>query len=141
MRIRHPARRVGGAALAGAVVLAGSVPALAQEPGRLPETPVFIEASDYDACGANGVVAGLDPAGDGFLAVRSGPGARRPELDRLYNGEGVYVCAEKGSWLGIVYTRNGRDCNVTSPWPVSQPYTGPCRSGWVHKNWIEITAG
>ena len=132
------ARRMG---LAAAMLIAAASPAFAQEPGRLPKTPVVIEASDYDACPSNAVVAGLDPAGDGFLAVRSGPGPRNPELDRLHNGEAVFVCAERGSWLGVVYTRQGGNCNVSSPWPVSQPYTGPCRSGWVHRNWIRITAG
>ncbi len=118
-----------------------TMPASAQEPGRLPRIPIPIEASDTDACGANGVVHGLDPAGDGFLSVRTSPGSKHRELDRLYNGQAVFICANKGSWLGIVYTKEFRECNVTSPWPASQPYTGPCRSGWVHQNWIRVTAG
>lgn len=113
----------------------------AQEPGKRPRVPVVIEASSFDACGGNGVIAGLDPSGDGFLAVRSGPGTKHPEIDRLYNGEEVYLCVEAGRWIGIVYTRMHRDCNVTSPWLATQPYTGPCRSGWVHRNWVRLYAG
>lgn len=135
---------MGGAirfALAAGILSLSIAHACAQEPGRLPSTPILIEASDMDACGSNGVVHGLDPAGDGFLSVRASPGSKHRELDRLHNGEAVFICAARGSWLGIVYTRRGGDCNVMSPWPVSQPYTGPCRSGWVHRNWIRATAG
>jgi hypothetical protein len=32
-------------------------------------------------------------------------------------------------------------CNVMTAWPKSLPYTGPCRSGWVHSHWIEGVAG
>jgi hypothetical protein len=126
--------------LAAAVV--SVTPALSQEPGKRPRVPVVIGGNyDWDACGGSGVIAGLDPAGDGFLAVRSGPGAKHAELDRLYNGEEVYLCADSGRWIGIVYTRRGRSCNVSSPWPVRQAYTGPCKSGWVHQNWVRQTAG
>jgi hypothetical protein len=30
---------------------------------------------------------------------------------------------------------------VSTPWPRSRPYNGPCRSGWVHKRWVELFAG
>lgn len=129
--------------IAGLAAAASSAsPALSDEPGRRPQVPLIL-GDNYvlDACAGNGVIAGLDPAGDGFLAVRSGPGTGHAELDRLYNGEGVYLCGESGRWIAIVYTRRGGNCNVTSPWPIRQAYTGPCRSGWVHRNWVRQTAG
>jgi len=107
-----------------------------------PAVPVMITANeDGDAC-ANGVVHGLDPRGDGFLAVKAGPGLGYKRIDKLYNGEQVYLCGFKGDWFAIVYTKqgDGSACNVTKPWPRSMPYTGPCRSGWVHRRWIEVTA-
>jgi hypothetical protein len=107
-----------------------------------PEVPVQIPSyPDRDACGSNGVVTGLDPNGDGFLAVKSGPGGRYQRIDKLFNGEQVYLCAEVGDWLGIVYSKERQDCNVMTSWPKSLPYTGPCRSGWVHKHWVEGFAG
>jgi DNA-binding beta-propeller fold protein YncE len=133
--------RLSGLVVATSLSLICAAPALAQEPGRLPATPIAIEAGDMDACPSNAVVQGLDPAGDGFLSVRSSPGSKNPELDRLHEGDPVFVCTERGDWLGVVYTRAGRECGVTSPWSASQVYTGPCRSGWVHRNWISITAG
>jgi hypothetical protein len=107
-----------------------------------PHVPVVIQGDlQIDPC-SNGVVVGLNPHGDGFLSVRSGPGTRYRELGRLYNGQQVYICAERGAWLGIVFERPWRTgCNVTTPWPETQPYTGPCRSGWVHRRWVKLWAG
>lgn len=124
-------------ALAAAVMVAP----VAAEPGPRPAVPVIIEASDLDPC-SNGVVVGLNPRGDGFLAVRSGPSTRYRELDRLYNGDQVYMCGRRGDWIAIVYERPWRtNCNVMTAWPVTLPYTGPCRSGWAHRRWIRLWAG
>jgi len=129
-------------AVTAAAVLATASYSHGQEPGRRPEVPIVIQGDPtFDACGANGVVEGLDPSGDGFLAVRSGPGTKYAEIDRLYNGNQVYLCAEKGKWLGIVYSKQRQDCNVTTAWVTTQPYTGPCKSGWVHRNWVRLWAG
>ena len=126
-------------------VAIGSVAQANDEPGRLPEVPVVIqevsEDNDGDACGANGVIEGLDPSGDGFLAVRSGPSSKFREIDRLYNGEEVYLCTQKGRWIGIVYSKRANQCNVSTGWRATVPYTGPCKSGWVHANWVRAFAG
>jgi hypothetical protein len=67
-----------------------------------PEVPVVIHASgDYDACG-NGIVRGLDPNGDGWLAVKSAPSLNSRRIDKLYNGAQVYLCGRVGDWLGVV---------------------------------------
>ena len=129
-------------ALIGIASLAFAIQAQAQEPGERPRVPIVIGGNyDWDACGGTGVVEGLDPAGDGFLAVRSGPGTKYAEIDRLYNGEELYICDQKGKWIGVVYTRRGQNCDVMSPWPARQAYTGPCKSGWAHQNWIRLIAG
>jgi len=104
------------------------------------DVPVIIKASDLDPC-SNGIVVGLDPRGDGFLAVKSGPGLRYRRVDKLFNGEKVYVCGRRGDWLAIVYSRRNSGCGVTSPWVRTLPYTGPCAVGWAHRRWIEIWAG
>ena len=104
--------------------------------------PVIVgKVPEYDACGSNGVVKGLDPHGDGFLAVRSGPGSQYQMLDKLLEGQAVFVCDDRGQWLGVVYTRGNQDCGVDSALDRPKPYSGPCFSGWVYRNWITITAG
>jgi hypothetical protein len=41
------------------------------------DVPILIGGNDkLDACGSTGEVVGLDPKGDGFLSVQSGPGGR-----------------------------------------------------------------
>jgi hypothetical protein len=107
-------------------VLIMSATAVGQEAHIRLQAPVIIQASDNsDACVSDGIVHGLDPSGDGFLAVKAGPGLRYNRIDKLYNGQQVYLCVEAGDWFGIVYTKARQDCNVSTPWPRSLPYTGP----------------
>jgi hypothetical protein len=107
--------------------------------------PVIVGGEqDYDACGSSGTVEGLNPHGDGFLAVKAGPGLNFERIDKLYNGMQVYICGEQGDWFAIVYSRTGswsERCNVSTPWPRAMPYTGSCRSGWVHRRWVGSLAG
>ena len=105
-----------------------------------PEIPVTIEASDYMSC-SPGVITGLDPHGDGFLAVKAGPRIESRRLDKLFNGQQVYICERRGDWVGVVYPLD-RKCGVGFEGrKVTDVYSGPCSSGWVHKNWIQQTAG
>jgi hypothetical protein len=119
----------------------GFTSALAQQPARI-DAPIVIGGNaDFDACGSTGQVVGLNPRGDGFLSVQSGPGGRPyREIDRVFNGNQVYICGEVGPWLAVVYPA-GRDCGVGTPWPIRQPYTGPCRYGWIHSRYVRVIAG
>lgn len=98
---------------------------------------------ESDACPSQGQVARLDPAGDNFLSVRVGPGSKHRERDRLGPGALMTICEERGTWLGIVYPAAGSDvdCGVASPQVPRAPYRGPCRSGWVHRSFVEVVAG
>jgi hypothetical protein len=87
-----------GAAIALALILAP--PAVAQQL----DVPVRIPASDGQmATCASSVVAGLDPNGDGFLAIRSGPGAEFRKIGVLHNGDLVHTCDAHGDWIGIQF--------------------------------------
>ena len=100
------------------IVICVASSARGQEARIRPQISVIIQGSDdTDPCG-NGIVHGLDPRGDGFLAVKAGPGLRYPRIDKLYNGEQVYLCGYAGDWVGIVYTKTRQDCNVMTPWPL-----------------------
>jgi len=95
----------------------------------------------YDACGLVGVVRGLDPRGDGFLAVRAGPGSTYAKVDEVYADQLLNVCDDRGKWLGVVYSHESEDCGVSTPWPRPAAYTGPCRSGWVYRTYVKDFAG
>ena len=97
--------------------------------------------ADLDACGATGDVHNLNPDGDNFLAVRSGPGTQFEMIDKLHTGDGLYICDGHGSWIGIVYDKRDLDCEVGSPIPARQPYAGKCLSGWVHEKYVRHLAG
>ncbi len=104
--------------------------------------PVIVgQNSGYDACGTVGVVRGLDPHGDGFLAVRAGPASSYAMLDKVYNGYLLYLCDQRGSWLGVVYSHETQDCGVETPWPRAAAYTGPCSWGWVYRKYVADYAG
>ncbi|MEN0040680.1 MAG: integron [Pseudomonadota bacterium] len=108
-----------------------ATPAIAQ--------PVMVGGeSDYDACGSVGKVVGLNPNGDNYLSVRAEASSKGRELDRLGPETNVFMCDQRGRWIGVVY---GSGCGVGSPIPQRKAYNGPCRSGWVFKKYIQLIAG
>jgi hypothetical protein len=122
-------------------IVAGNVSAASARIG----VPIMIGGvKNLDAC-SNGKVTGLDPKGDGFLSVRSGPGGwPYREIDRLFNGHDVHLCGARRQWYAIVYHRSPQSlesCGVSTPWQKRRAYRGPCRYGWVHSRYIKVTAG
>ncbi|MEA3013255.1 MAG: hypothetical protein QOD42_1800 [Sphingomonadales bacterium] len=106
---------------------------------QAPRVPVPIsggESDGYPAC-STATIMNLDRA-DAFLAVRAGPSARERELARLRNGDAVFACVRRGNWFGIVFAPPGRGtgCDVDRARRAARAYAGPCRSGWVHYNYI-----
>ncbi|WP_420138006.1 hypothetical protein [Sphingomonas sp.] len=94
---------------------------------------------EQDACSDFVVVSGLDPKGDNYLSVQSGPGGKPyRQLDRVHADQRLLVCEEKGMWLGVVYAKgnDGDGCGVSSPRAQRAVYRGPCRSGWVSKKYV-----
>ncbi|MDY8110791.1 SH3 domain-containing protein [Fulvimarina sp. 2208YS6-2-32] len=83
----------------------------------------FVVLPDREIAGcASSVVAGLDPNGDGFLAVRTGPGTQYRKIGEVYNGEIVGTCDARGAWVAIIH--------------------GPSKKrGWVHGGWLRDLAG
>ncbi|QCW27021.1 integron [Lysobacter enzymogenes] len=106
--------------------------------------PVEVGGSEeWDACGSTGRVRGLKADGDGFLAVRAGPGADYAMLDKLATGAWS-ICGSRGRWTAVVYAPAGADasaCGVSWAIAEAEVYRGPCKSGWVNTAWIEVVAG
>lgn len=119
--------------LPAAILIAMASPAFAQPPRVL--VPIA-GGDDYPAC-STATIMNLR-RGDGFLSVRAGPSARERELARLRNGDAVFACVRRGNWFGIVFERPGRrtGCNVDGARRAARFYAGPCRSGWVHYDYI-----
>ena len=127
-------RCLSSACLTAALAVSAFNPALAQPLG----VPVMERASDgLDTC-ALGQVTGLKADGDGFLAVRSGPGSGHAKLDELHNSDRVWLFDQKGEWIGIVYGVEELSC---SPVETDREVKTDGKKGWVHENWIEVLAG
>ena len=108
-----------------------------------PVVPVqFGAIPDYDACGSQGEVRGLNPKGDNFLAVREGPGADYAKIDEIHEKQWIILCEEIDGWYGIVYDPDDElDCGTGSPIAEQRVYDGPCKSGWVSSKFITMLAG
>ncbi len=103
-----------------------------------PDIPVMVRADgDWDTC-ALGQVSGLNPKGDNFLAVRSGPGSSYKMIDKLHTGDRVWMFDRKGDWIGVAYGAAEIEC---SPIKKDKAYDGPGRPGWVHKKFVTLLAG
>src|SRR5690554_3048463 len=69
--------------------------------GNILDVPIIVEASDGLAATCwSAQVKGLNPKGDGFLAIRSGPGSEYRKIGQVYNGNLVYVVEMRGKWAG-----------------------------------------
>lgn len=111
-----------------------------------PERAVMIgqDGPQFDACGGYGQVTGLNPAGDNYLSVRSLPQAGSAELDRIGPDTGVIMCEAVNGFHGIVYRGEGQDdldCEAGANLDAPEPYSGPCRSGWVSERFVTLIAG
>ncbi len=102
------------------------------------EVPIHEMAGDGQAatCGVS-EIAGLKADGDGFLAVRSGPGGNYRKLAELHNGDRVTEIERRGKWVGIAYGDGKLDqpdlCANAGP---RRRITGQ-GIGWVHGNWVK----
>lgn len=99
---------------------------------------------NMDVCPSLARVVNLSKGPDGFLAVKNAPNLKAVRVDKIYNGQNVFICQESadGKWYGIVYSNVQKlECGVTSPIEKKKEYDGPCKSGWVSKKYIKIFAG
>ncbi|MGD1886048.1 MAG: SH3 domain-containing protein [Cohaesibacteraceae bacterium] len=86
------------------------------------DVPIVADcAADQAACYPTSRVSGMSAHGEGFLAVRSGPGTGYRQIGKLFNNDVVKVISHQGVWHGV-----------------RLPYGG---YGWVHSNWLRHLAG
>ena len=102
------------------------------------DVPIMeIADDDFETC-AFGKVAGLKADGDGFLAVRTGPGTDYSKIDELKNDDEVWLYEQKGKWIGVAYATDNAPCD---PIKEDRPLNVNGKKGWVHENWITVVAG
>ncbi len=133
-RAIRPFAMVGGVGLA----IGGGLSA--QNPSA--KMPVFVGGeAQFDACASYGEVAGLKPTPGNFLALRNRPSTDGKRIAKLASEQKFWICSQNGDWFGVVIAQNGKDCGVSTPRVARQPYTGPCRVGWVFGKYVGVIAG
>ncbi|NKX43287.1 SH3 domain-containing protein [Roseicyclus persicicus] len=98
---------------------------------------VLVLAPSLAAAGdCTGHVVGVRPlsqynhaAGNGFLAVRTGPGTQYPQLGELYLGDEIAVWAREGGWYQV-QCMSGRCLNPL--WGQPNP------NGWVSGRYLSV---
>jgi len=111
------------------------LPLAAQPPLAVPVVGICGDGQTADMFSST--VTGLKANGDGFLAVRSGPGSNYAKIDELHNGDVVFTLLRKGPWHGVIYGARSRTfCRGARQYP-----TPESPQGWVHGNWLKDLAG
>ncbi|MEM9632659.1 MAG: peptidoglycan-binding protein [Pseudomonadota bacterium] len=115
----------------------GAVSSAPEKAATKLDVPILEHGGDGQManCGSS-VVAGLKASGDGYLAVRSGPGTGYRKLDELHNGDVVYAFDRKGDWVGVAYKVQSLECASTTTRPIQYEFMG-----WVHGKWLSDLAG
>ena len=88
--------------------------------------PASVMAQAAEPWEAACIMRHLDPNGDGFLSIRSGPGSGHPEILRVRNGDSMPIDTRKcqGKWcFAESIHKNGQRLNQT---------------GWFHTGWCEM---
>lgn len=97
-------------------------------------------AQGMDACHTNGRLSGQDTIG-----ILDAPNADARRTDGGEPGLIVEICETAvPGWVGIVWKGEGdpeHDCGTGANLPGPKNYDGPCRSGWVPEQNVEVTAG
>lgn len=84
------------------------------------QQPAHTENQQADSTGTLGQVSGLNPQGDGFLAVRAEPNSSSPEVAKLHDGDKVRILQEENGWFQIALPNK----NIR---------------GWSYRKWIKLT--
>jgi hypothetical protein len=117
---------------------AAPAPAAAAIPARPVRVGMGGAERGVDACPSSGRLIGQNP-----IAIREAPAATARESAQGQLGMAVHICEAVDGWQGIVWSPTTPDdnCGVGTNLPAEKDYDGPCRSGWVPANNVEITAG
>lgn len=138
-------------------ILAGTAPSRAEDVAAQPVriAPPVEDGKALFSGGSIARIVGLRKGGDGFVSVRAAPSTKATELDRLTASRLVIALSPPTDWsratfIGVVYpvvADGGVSLFEACDFPETPPgppfdriYTGPCRSGWVHRRFVEVLA-
>ena len=103
--------------------------------------PVTLSANGTDPC-SYAVIADQGP--EGAVSVYPGYSTELEPFDNIAGGTPVWICESDndGSMVGVVYANfPDTDCEVSSAVAEDVDYAGPCESGWIVADAVEVLAG
>ena len=101
--------------------------------------PVTITASDIDdPCGAVGRVTASEKIN---IPLRAAPGITAPTKLMLVADTHVLLCEMHNGWHGVVILETGKNCISEEYKRFTDKYKGPCQSGWIRNQFVELFAG
>ncbi|WP_041577120.1 hypothetical protein [Bdellovibrio bacteriovorus] len=88
-----------------------------------------------DACGGQGIVLATTT----LISLKAG----QLSFGKVDINTTAHACSvsRDGEYVGIVFGKKGQDCGVSSSVSKKQEYQGPCKSGWVKKEFFAGFAG
>ena len=127
-----------GSLAAHAAVLLSAASSFAQEPGPRPTVPSSSKPQIWTH--ASGAASSRPSTCRRRLPSRQGrAGYEVRRIDRLYNGEQVYLCAEKGNSSASCIQAPTATCEV--PGRPHSHTRDPASLAWSIRNWAPIWAG
>ena len=116
--------------------------------GELVARPVLIghDGPEMDACGSVSKVILVLGEADDQAVVRAAPDGLAREVGRITPGHVVAQCdySDEPEWFGVVWdpaNPHRLDCGTGSPVTEVKEYVGPCLTGWIRADNLEMIAG
>jgi hypothetical protein len=81
------------------------------------------------------------PSTSDHLDVHAQPRSGARKLDRLTQGQVVYVCDENRSWFRVSYGPPETPCGSTKTGGLDVRETRTCKTGWVTRKWVSVISG
>ena len=101
--------------------------------------PIVIAATEGDdLCGAYGVAKG---SAEKPIALKVRPSGFSATVTYLEPGAGLIMCSESDGWSGVIVRDGSALCVDRTNRAESRQYGGPCASGWLPTDRIELVAG
>lgn len=103
---------------------------------------IGVDGPNQDACVGIGRVSLFGMRDKPTLVVREKPSRFAKQAGELAPGELVWLCEVNGDFQGIVYAAEDfqqlGECRLGRPVAEPEPYAGPCATGWVEANRLQL---
>ncbi|MGE3682602.1 MAG: hypothetical protein AB7G93_12825 [Bdellovibrionales bacterium] len=119
-------------ALAGLIAFAASSAFASYPPSRKVQ---YGGTAELDACGGSGIILTTT------TLFRIKGSDTYWTFDKANVNQMAALCDEEDGYYGVVFSERGNECGTGTPVSERKDYDGPCKSGWIKKEFFELLAG